>query len=207
MPTCRHPQNSNPSRPEVLLMPLPLRSFALAGLLLAAMPALAADYVQAAGSTLGFSGTLEGERFAGRFPGFTTRFTFDPADLKQARLDVTIPLVGATTGNRDHDAEMRGESLLHVRKFAQARYTASRFRALGGNRYAADGVLSLHGVAKPVTLAFTWTAGKQPVLVGTASVRRLQFGIGSEDYADTGTLSDLIVVDTRVVFAPVAPKP
>jgi polyisoprenoid-binding protein YceI len=91
-------------------------------------------------------------------------------------------------------------------QFAQARYTASRFRALGGNRYAADGVLNLQGIAKPVTLAFTWTAGKQPVLVGTASVRRLQFGIGSEDYADTGTLSDLIVVDTRVVFVPVAPK-
>lgn len=187
-------------------MPLLLRAFLLAGLLLATMPGLAADYLQAAGSTLGFSGTLEGERFEGRFPGFATRLQFDPAKLDQARLDVTIPLAGATTGNRDHDAEMRGESLLHVRKFAQARYTASRFRALGGNRYAADGVLSLHGVARPVTLAFTWTAGKQPVLVGTASVRRLQFGIGGEDYADAGTLSDLIVVDTRVVFAPVAPK-
>ena len=93
-----------------------------------------------------------------------------------------------------------------MRKFAQARYTASRFRALGGNRYAADGVLDLHGIARPVTLAFTWTAGKQPVLVGTASLRRLQFGIGREDYADTDTLSDLIAVETRVVFAPVAPK-
>ena len=187
-------------------MPSPFRTFLLAGLLLAAMPALATNYVQAAGSTLGFSGTLEGERFAGRFPGFTTRLTFDPANLKQARLDVTIPLVGATTDNRDHDAEMRGESLLDVRKFAQARYTANRFRALGGNRYAADGVLNLHGIARPVTLAFTWTAGKQPVLVGTASLRRLQFGIGSEDYADTGTLSDLIAVETRVVFTPVATK-
>lgn len=187
-------------------MPFPIRTALIACLLLATLPARAADYLQAAGSTLGFSGTLEGERFAGRFPSFTTRLTFDPAKLGEARLDVTIPLAGATTGNRDHDAEMRGESLLHVRKFAQARYTASRFRALGDNRYAADGVLSLHGIAKPVTLTFTWTAGKQPVLVGTASVRRLQFGIGSEDYADTGTLSDLIVVDTRVVFAPVAPK-
>jgi polyisoprenoid-binding protein YceI len=187
-------------------MPLPIRTALLACLLLATLPAHAADYLQAAGSTLGFSGTLEGERFEGRFPGFTTRLSFDPAKLAEARLDVTIPLAGATTGNRDHDAEMRGEGLLHVRKFAQARYTASRFRALGGNRYAADGVLSLHGVARPVTLVFTWAAGKQPVLVGSASVRRLQFGIGSEDWADAGTLSDLITVDTRVVFLPVAQK-
>lgn len=193
-------------RPEAILMPLLVRSFLLAGLLLSSMPALAADYLQAAGSTLGFSGTLEGDRFEGRFPGFATLLRFDPARLDQARLDVTIPLAGATTGNRDHDAEMRGEGLLHVRKFARARYTASRFRALGGNRYAADGVLSLHGVARPVTLAFTWTAGKQPLLVGTASLRRLQFGIGSEDWADAGMLSDVIVVNTRVMFAPAAPK-
>jgi polyisoprenoid-binding protein YceI len=186
-------------------MPLQTRTALLACLLLANLPARAADYQQAAGSTLGFSGTLEGERFEGRFPGFTTRLRFDPAKLGESRLDVIIPLAGATTGNRDHDAELRGESLLDVRRFAQARYTASRIRALGGNRFAADGVLSLHGIAKPVTLTFTWTAGKQAVLVGTASVRRLQFGIGSASYADTGTLSDLIVVDTRVVFAPVAP--
>ena len=187
-------------------MPSTFRTVLLAGLLLATTPAIAGDYLQAAGSTLGFSGTLEGDRFQGRFPGFSTRMTFDPAHLEQARLEVTIPLAGATTGNRDHDAEMRGESLLNIRTFAQARYTANKFRALGGNRYAADGVLSLHGVERPVTLAFTWTAGRQPVLVGTASVRRLQFGIGSKDYADTSTLSDRIVVETRVVFAPVAPK-
>ena len=102
-------------------MPSTIRAFLLAGLLAAAMPVLAADYLQSAGSTLGFSGTLQGDRFEGRFPGFVTRLTFDPANLKQARLDVVIPLAGATTGNRDHDAEMRGESLLHVRKFAQAR--------------------------------------------------------------------------------------
>lgn len=188
-------------------MPLLLRTFLLVAMLMATPPAIAADYLQATGSTLGFSGRLEGERFEGRFPGFATRFRFDPAKLGEARLDVTIPLAGATTGNRDHDAEMRGDSLLDVRKFAQARYTASRFRALGGNRYAADGMLSLHGIARPVTLAFTWTAGKQPVLVGTASVRRLQFGIGSDDWADADILSDAIAIDTRVVFTPAAPKP
>lgn len=80
-------------RPEAILMPLLVRSFLLAGLLLSSMPALAADYLQAAGSTLGFSGTLEGDRFEGRFPGFATLLRFDPARLDQARLDVTIPLV------------------------------------------------------------------------------------------------------------------
>jgi polyisoprenoid-binding protein YceI len=178
----------------------------LCAVVLATMPALAADYAQTAGSTLAFSGSLQGERFQGRFPGFATRLHFDPAKPALARLDVVIPLASATTGNRDHDAEMRGEALLDVRRFAQARYTARGFRALGGDRYAADGMLHLHGVARPVTLAFTWTAGKQPSLSGTATVRRLQFGIGSKDWGDAGTLSDAIDIDTRVVFAPVATK-
>jgi hypothetical protein len=80
---------------------------------------------------------------------------------------------------------MRGDAFFDAAKFAQAHYTATQFRALGGNRYAADGTLSLHGVTKPVTLTFTWASGAQPVLEGKATVNRLDFGIGSGDWADT----------------------
>ena len=72
-------------------------------------------------------------------PAFTTRLAFDPARLDAARLDVAIPLAGATTGNADYDGELLGASFFDVAKFPQARFTATRFRALGGNRYAADG--------------------------------------------------------------------
>lgn len=174
----------------------------LAGLLAAAAPVLATDYVQAEGSTLAFGGMYQGEAFAGRFPGFDTRMTFDPADLAAARLDVTIPLATATTGNDDYDGEMRGEAFLDARAFPQARYTATTFRHLGGDRYAADGTLSLHGVEKPVTLAFTWTPGPQPLLTGKATVRRLDFGVGAGDWADTGLIPDEIAISTRVRFRP-----
>ena len=52
---------------------------------------------------------------------------------------------------------LRGAEFFDSRKQPEARYVATRFRALGGNRFAADGVLTLHGVSKPVTLTFTWT--------------------------------------------------
>lgn len=173
----------------------------LAGLL-AAVPAFATDYVQAAGSTLAFGGMYQGEAFAGRFPGFETRMTFDPRDLASARLDVTIPLATATTGNADYDGEMRGKAFLDSGAFPQARYTATRFRHLGGDRYAADGVLSLHGVEKPVTLEFTWTPGPQPLLAGKATVRRLDFGVGAGDWADTALIPDEIAISTRVRLIP-----
>lgn len=177
------------------------KPFILAALL-AAAPVHAADYTQAPGSVLAFAGTYEGEAFTGRFPGFVTRLSFDPAQLAASKLDVTIPLATASTGNSDYDGEMRGSAFFNSAKFPQARYTATRFRALGGNRYAADGTLSLRGVTKPVTLTFTWTPGAKPVLSGKATVKRLDFGVGEGDWADTDLLPNEIAVSTKVLLLP-----
>jgi polyisoprenoid-binding protein YceI len=164
-------------------------------------PALAADYVQAAGSSLTFASTYEGEVFTGRFPNFATKFTFDPQQLATSKLDVTIPLTGVTTANAERDDALKGADFFSIAKFPQARYTATKFRSLGGNQYAADGTLSLRGISKPVTLTFTWTPGAQPVLTGKATVKRLDFGVGGGDWADTDTLPNEVAVSTKVVFA------
>lgn len=176
---------------------------ALAATLAVSTAAFAADYVQAPGSTLTFAGSYQGEVFTGRFPGFATTLSFDPKRLASSKLDVTIPLGSATTGVEDYDAELRGDAFFNSAKFPQARYTATRFRALGGNRYAADGTLSLRGASRPVTLAFTWSPGAKPVLAGKATVKRLDFGVGGEgDWADLELLPNAIAISTRVVLQP-----
>ena len=172
---------------------------ALAAMLVAS-PTRAADYVQASGSTLVFATKYDGEVFTGTFPGFSTQLSFDPANLASSRLDVTIPLVGAKSGNTDRDSTLQGNDFFNVAKFATARYRASTFRALGGDQYAADGTLELRGVSKPVTLNFTWTPGAQPVLTGKATVKRLDFGVGGGDWADTKTIPNETAISTRVVL-------
>jgi len=170
--------------------------------LLAATPALAADYAQAAGSTLAFASRYDGELFTGRFPDFDTRISFDPAHPEAGRLEVTIGLASAVTGNADRDSTLRTADFFNVAQFAQARYTASGFRKLADGQYAADGTLELRGVRKPVTLTFTWTEGTQPVLSGKAVVKRLEFGVGGGDWADTDTIPDAVNISTRVVLKP-----
>lgn len=169
----------------------------------ASVSAFATDYAQAAGSTLVFAGTYQGEVFTGRLPGFSTRLSFDPQQLASAKLDVDIPLATATTANADYDGEMRGDAFFDAARFPRAHYSASRFRSLGDNRYAADGALSLHGISKPVMLTFTWTPGTQPVLAGKATVKRLDFGIGGGDWADTSLIPNEIAISTKVVLAAV----
>ncbi|MFT3669270.1 MAG: YceI family protein [Pseudoxanthomonas sp.] len=175
---------------------------ALASLLLAAAPAMAADYVQAPGSTLVFASNYQGETFTGKFGSFTTTMSFDPKQLATSKLDVAIQLTGTQTGNKDRDDTLVSADFFNVGKFAQARYTATKFRALGGNQYAADGTLTLRGASKPVTLTFTWTPGAQPVLSGKATVKRLDFGVGGGDWADTATIPNEVAISTKVVLKP-----
>jgi len=178
---------------------------AVAAMLVAAMmatPAVAADYVQAPGSSLVFATKYDGEVFTGQFGGFSTKLSFDPAQLATAKLDVAIQLVGTSTGNADRDSTLTGGDFFNVSKFAQARYVADKFRSLGGDQYAADGTLTLRGVSKPVTLTFTWTPGAKPVLAGKTTVKRLDFGVGGGDWADTGTIPDEVAISTRVFLNP-----
>lgn len=179
-----------------------MRKTLLLALALLCAPAFAADYIQAPGSSLVFAGKYQGEAFTGRFPGFATTFRFDPKQLATSKLVVNIPLATAATSNADYDGELRGASFFDATKFPRATYTSTKFRALGGNRYAADGTLTLRGVSKPVVLEFTWTPGAAPVLSGKAIVKRLAFGVGGGDWADTALIPDAIAISTKVVFNP-----
>ena len=177
---------------------------AVAALLVAMMsaPAAATDYVQAPGSSLVFATRYDGKVFTGSFGGFSTTLSFDPARPEAARLDVTIQLAGTSTGNADRDSTLAGGDFFNAASFAQARYEARSFRALGGDRYEADGTLTLRGVSRPVTLAFTWTPGTPALLSGTATVKRLDFGVGGGAWADTGAIPDEVAISTRVFLRP-----
>lgn len=179
-----------------------IRSLLFLALVVASSCAFAADYTQAPGSTLTFATRYQGEVFTGRFPAFTTRLSFDPAHLATARLDVDIPLAGVTTANSERDSNLRGADFFNIARFPKAHFASTHFRAVAGGRYIADGVLTLRGVAKPVSLQFTWKPGARPVLSGTATVQRLDFSVGGGDWADTGLIPNAVSVSTRVVLQP-----
>ena len=183
-----------------------MRCTILLALLLFAPLAQAGDYVAAAGSTLVARGSFDGEPMEARFTRFSPRIRFDPAQPGQARFDVVIELASVASGTDDGDTLLRGAAFFAVGKHPQARFTASGVRALGGSRFHAQGELSLRGLRRPVTLSFRWTPGARPVLEGEAVLRRLAFGVGAGEWADTGTIGDEVKVLTRLVLAP-ATKP
>ena len=170
---------------------------------LATLSAQAASYrADPRSSTLTFSSSYQGEAFAGRFGRFNADIAFDPANLATSRFDVTINVASADTANSERDDTLRGADFFNATKMPTAHYLATKFRSIGANHYAADGMLTLRGVTKPVTLSFTWTRGAIVSLVGDASVNRLDFGVGGGEWADTATIGNAVKVHTSLLLNP-----
>lgn len=163
-----------------------------------------ADYAQQPGSSLGFAGSYQGEAFSGSFSKFNSIIRFDPTKLTQSRFDVRITLSSANTKNAERDEMLLGSEFFNAATQPEARYIATKFRALGKNRFVADGALTLRGISKAVPLTFTWVPGAKPQLLGTAKLQRLDFKVGTGDWDDLDLIPNLVTINTKLQLAPVA---
>lgn len=171
----------------------------LLGLLLLASPALAADYRVGSGSTLGFTASFQGENFEGRFEQFSADIRYDPQDLANAHFDVSIDLASAKTGDADRDETLPSAAFFDVAKQPKAHFVTTAFRQAGAG-VIADGTLSLKGVSKPVSLKVEFTPGSAgaATLKVSTTLKRLDFDVGSGEYADTGTIGNEVAVKAQL---------
>ncbi|MBS0408932.1 MAG: YceI family protein [Proteobacteria bacterium] len=142
--------------------------------------------VDKSASKLGFASSFGGAPFSGAFRRWDATIRFDPRNLAGSSVTATIDAASAATGDKDRDQALPSDSFFAVAKFPRATFTATRFRALGGGRYAADGTLTLRGVAKPLTLPFSLAiTGKQAHMTASLAVNRLAFGVGQGEWKAT----------------------
>jgi polyisoprenoid-binding protein YceI len=154
-----------------------------------------------AASTLRFIGESQGEAFTGRFERFTPTIAFDPAALASARFDVAIDVASANTDNEERDMQLNDAAFFDPEQHPQARYVATRFEAIGNDKYRALGELTLRGVTRPVALEFSWTQdGSGARLVGDAVLNRLDFGVGSGEWEDPEAIALEVRVHTELVL-------
>lgn len=182
-----------------------MKRHALIPLLLAlALPgvASAADYtVQPAGSKLGFTGSFQGASFDGTFGKWTAAISYDAAKLASSKFDVEVDLASVKTGDKDRDGALPGSDFFNVAKFPKAHFVTTGFRQ-NGAQVIADGNLTLRGVTKPVSLNVTFKpAGAAATLDVSGTIKRLDFGVGGGDYADTSVIGADVKVNAHLVLA------
>jgi polyisoprenoid-binding protein YceI len=135
-------------------------------------------------SRLGFVATWADDPFSGSFERFRADMRFDPERLGESRFAVSVEVASADTRNRDRDREMGRPEWFHFARFPEARFRTSGFRRLGPERYAADGVLTIKDVSRPVTLPFTWRQSDGTArMQGSVVLNRTAFGVGEGEFA------------------------
>ncbi|MFI4935914.1 MAG: YceI family protein [Caulobacterales bacterium] len=168
--------------------------------LLAFAPALAiaappAWTVDKAVSKLGFASSVSGAPFAGVFRRWDAVIHFDPKDLAHSDVTATIDVTSAFSGNPDRDTLLPDEDWFWTSHFPRATFVAKSFRATGAGRYEAAGVLTLRGVAKPLTLPFTLAiTGASAKMNAAVGLNRLAFGVGEGEWKATDTVPAAVTV-------------
>ncbi|KRF00348.1 polyisoprenoid-binding protein [Frateuria sp. Soil773] len=173
-------------------------------LLALALPvaASAADYaVQPAQSRLGFSSSFQGQSFDGSFGKWTAAISYDAANLAASKFDVTVDVASAKTGDSDRDGALPGSDFFDAAKFPQAHFVTTGFRQ-NGAQVIADGNLTLRGVTKPVSLNVSFKpSGGGATLDVDGTLKRLDFGVGGGEYADTSVIGADVKVKAHLVLA------
>jgi cytochrome b561/polyisoprenoid-binding protein YceI len=152
-------------------------------------------WTTAPGGQLGFATSWSGSAINGSFGNWGADIRFNPDALPQSKIRVTIALASANSGDGERDGMLKGSDFFDTGSHPQATWASSAIRNLGGNRYRADGTLTLRGVSKPVPITFTLDIkGKDARVSGSASLRRLAFGVGQGEFAGTSDLPDPVSI-------------
>lgn len=178
----------------------------IVSVLVFALPAAASARewkVDPAHSTLAFTGTYQDEKFEGRFERFDAKVGYDPADPAHAKFDVTVDIASVDTANTERDQALPGKDFFDIARFPRAHFVTTRFRQVANGAVLADGTLSLRGVAKPVTLSVKFArVGSGATLDVDTTLKRLDFGVGGGDWADTSMIGNDVAVHGHLVLLP-----
>jgi len=119
------------------------------------------------------------------FKNTSGKVVFD-AEAKTGSVDITIDMKSVNTGFEDFNGHIQGEDFLDTAKFPTATFKSTKVTFEGDKPKSIDGVLTIKGVSKPVTLTVTSFLAmphpmmKKPALGANAftTIKRSEFNAG-----------------------------
>lgn len=88
----------------------------------------------------------------GRFRDFDATITVDPANLNTFQTRATIQAASIDTENERRDGHLKSGDFFDAETHPTLTFESRRVRNVEGRTFLVDGVLTMRGVAKPVTL-------------------------------------------------------
>lgn len=156
--------------------------------------------IDAARSRIAFDAEQIGKPVAGRIGSWTGTIVLDPGNIAAARIDIRMDMRSATTGSRDIDDMLRGKDFLDVAHSAEARFTSDAVTRRSNESYEARGKLTIRDVTRDVVLPFSLRIENgQAVARGKLAIKRLDYGVGRNEWSATNYVANDVAIDVTVV--------
>jgi polyisoprenoid-binding protein YceI len=137
----------------------------------------------------------------GRFDKVSGTFALYPDDLEHSMINVAIDLESIDTADKKRDAFLKTEAFFDAVQYPDANFVSHSIKKSGDTKWTAEGILSLHGEKKPVTLELEETGtidsdktGFRAGFYGQCTIRRSDFAM--TDMMDT--LGDEVQITVSV---------
>jgi len=128
----------------------------------------------------------------GRFAGVSGTVTIAD-DPTESSVEVEIDVASIDTRDEKRDGHLRSPDFFDVEQFPTMTFRSTAVRPLGGERWAVDGDLTVHGVTRPVGLEVTFEGaardpwgGERLGFTARAEVDREDFGLTWNQTLETG---------------------
>ena len=142
--------------------------------------------------------------YTGGFNDISGNMTFKPDDLANSKLDVTIKVDSVNVQSELLAENLKGTEFFDAEKYPEITFTATKLVAQTGKHGKMTGLLTMHGVTRPITLDVHFMGGGVMPLnntmtmgfVATGKLKRSDFGI--TDYLPG--LGDDVLLDISAEF-------
>lgn len=129
----------------------------------------------------------------GHFADFEGMITFDSAEPKNSKVDVTIHAASIVTNEPNRDTHLRSDDFFAVATYPALTFVSTSITPAGKNAYRVEGDLTIHGVTKRVVLDAEYLGeakdpwGREKVAFeASTTLNRKDFGLNWNAALETG---------------------
>lgn len=140
----------------------------------------------------------------GTFNDYEAAITFDPENLQESHIDVTISVNSVDTKNQRRDNHLKTDDFFGAETWPDITFKSSRIEKTGEGEFVAYGQLTLKEVTKEIELPFTLLGimdhprregTKIAGITATTTINRTDYEVGTGDWASNAVVGDMVTVE------------
>lgn len=143
----------------------------------------------------------------GTFDDYEAEVLFDPDDLENSSVDISIAVESVNTRNDRRDGHLNSEDFFNSAEWPDIHFKSNSIEQTGENQFVAHGELTIRDTTQEFDLPFEFLGvmdnpmqenSKIMGITANAELNRTDFGVGVGDWAATAVVGDEVDIQLNL---------